>query len=64
MDATHTTGWWTCSDCGVEAELPGSETAGLHVLCPDCDGVLVELWTWETVVEVASPAAPALRHAA
>lgn len=53
MDVTHTTGWWACSDCGVEAELPALETTGFRLACPDCDGELVELWSWETVVEVA-----------
>lgn len=51
MDVTQTTGWWTCSDCGAEAELPDLETTGFRLACPDCEGVLVTLWSWETVIE-------------
>ncbi|MGQ0574347.1 MAG: hypothetical protein ACT4RN_09105 [Pseudonocardia sp.] len=62
MDATHTTGWWTCSDCGAEAELPASDTSGFRVPCPDCAGALTELWSWDGP-RPARPGPP-LRHAA
>jgi len=48
MDTTNTTGWWTCSDCGVDAALPALDTAGFLVGCPDCDGVMAEQWHWES----------------
>ncbi len=41
--------WWACAQCGAEVELPGAETAGFLVSCPDCPGPLVELWRWEPV---------------
>lgn len=47
MDATLTTGWWTCSDCGVDAELSGADTARFRIACPDCDGVMAEQWRWD-----------------
>lgn len=46
MDAMHTIDWWTCSDCGVDAELPSADTAGFRVACPDCDNVMTEQWHW------------------
>ncbi len=48
MDTTNATGWWTCSECGVDAELPATETAGFRVACPDCDAAMAERWRWET----------------
>jgi hypothetical protein len=39
--------WWSCADCGADVELPGAETAGFLLGCPDCPGPLVELWRWE-----------------
>jgi hypothetical protein len=47
MDTSLVISWWTCSDCGAAAELNGRETAGCHVACPDCEGAMVEMWTWE-----------------
>ena len=41
--------WWTCSDCGVDVELPTGETAGFLLACPDCSGPLHEMWSWEPV---------------
>ncbi|HVL84001.1 MAG TPA: hypothetical protein VM367_06900 [Pseudonocardia sp.] len=47
MDATTTTGWWTCSACGAEAELPDTDTRGCLVSCPDCTGEMSEQWRWD-----------------
>jgi uncharacterized paraquat-inducible protein A len=47
MDATDTTGWWTCTDCGADAELPAADTAGFRVACPDCGGGMTEQWRWD-----------------
>jgi len=47
MDTTMTTGWWNCSDCPVEAELPIGATSGFQVPCPDCGGTMVEQWQWD-----------------
>jgi hypothetical protein len=41
--------WWTCSDCGVDVELPAGETAGYLLSCPDCPGSLHEMWCWEQI---------------
>lgn len=49
MDATtSTTVWWTCQDCGVDAELPGFEGAGPAEPCPDCAGEMAEQWRWDS----------------
>jgi hypothetical protein len=48
MDTTNTTGWWGCSGCSVDAELPVSATAGCQVPCPDCGEPMTESWSWET----------------
>ncbi|SFO38989.1 hypothetical protein SAMN05216207_105027 [Pseudonocardia ammonioxydans] len=40
--------WCRCAGCGVQAELPAGETAGVEVPCPDCAGPMTEEWTWET----------------
>jgi hypothetical protein len=40
--------WWGCADCGTNVELPGAETAGYLIDCPDCPGSLVELWRWDS----------------
>ncbi len=42
--------WWSCSDCGIDVELPAADTAGFVVPCPDCPGSLDELWRWEPAV--------------
>ena len=42
-----TTVWWSCTDCGVDVELPATGTAGFLLSCPDCPGPLHELWRWE-----------------
>jgi hypothetical protein len=42
-----TTGWWTCSDCGVLAELADADTSGFCVTCPDCAGPMTEQWRWD-----------------
>jgi hypothetical protein len=47
MDSTTATGWWTCAECGIDAELPGPDTSGFHVPCPDCPGLMTEQWTWD-----------------
>ncbi|MGH3569568.1 MAG: hypothetical protein ACRDRH_26860 [Pseudonocardia sp.] len=47
-ETTNTTGWWTCSDCGTDAELPDHDTATFRVACPDCAGTMAEQWRWET----------------
>lgn len=52
---THPTGWWTCLDCGVEAELPAPDTAGFLVPCPDCDREMAQLWSWEPRLPPARP---------
>jgi hypothetical protein len=44
---TDTTVWWSCTDCGVDVELPVTGTAGFLLSCPDCTGSLHELWRWE-----------------
>jgi predicted RNA-binding Zn-ribbon protein involved in translation (DUF1610 family) len=49
MDTTITTGWWVCTGCGVEAELPITATAGCEVPCPDCGEAMGESWRWEAV---------------
>ncbi|MHA6795940.1 hypothetical protein ACVGVM_20855 [Pseudonocardia bannensis] len=46
MDASAI-GWWTCPECGSVAELPGADTAGYEVSCPDCSGPMIEQWQWE-----------------
>ncbi|MBW0105589.1 hypothetical protein [Pseudonocardia sp. KRD291] len=48
MYASRETAWCSCSGCGVEAELPAEETAGVEVPCPDCAGPMSELWSWES----------------
>lgn len=48
MDTTNTTAWWTCSECGGDAELPATETVGFEVVCPDCTGPMAEQWRWES----------------
>jgi DNA-directed RNA polymerase subunit RPC12/RpoP len=54
VDVTNPVGeaslWWSCSECGAEVELPGSDIEGLLLSCPDCSGSLHELWCWEPVV--------------
>jgi hypothetical protein len=47
VDATNTTGWWSCTDCGIEAELSAGATGGCQVPCPDCAGPMVEQWNWD-----------------
>lgn len=47
MDTMNTTGWWTCSDCGADAELPAPDTSGFLVACPDCPGAMAEQWSWD-----------------
>ncbi|WP_214404991.1 hypothetical protein [Pseudonocardia lacus] len=47
MDTTTMTGWWSCSECAVEAELAVGATNGFQVPCPDCGGVMVEQWQWD-----------------
>jgi hypothetical protein len=47
METTNTTGWWTCSDCGADAELMSCDTTGFRVDCPDCAGLMAEQWRWE-----------------
>lgn len=47
MHMTLTTGWWTCTDCGIDAELPAPSTAGFAVACPDCDSPMTEQWQWD-----------------
>jgi hypothetical protein len=47
MDATDTTGWWMCTQCGADAELPATDTAGFRVACPDCGGGMAEQWRWD-----------------
>lgn len=42
------TGWWSCTECGVDAELPGVDAGGVQVGCPDCDGVMAQSWAWDT----------------
>ena len=39
--------WWSCTDCGVEVELPAGDAAGFRLSCPDCPGSLNEMWSWE-----------------
>lgn len=46
MDTTMT-GWWSCSGCAVEAELPVRATAGCEVPCPDCGDAMTEQWSWD-----------------
>ncbi|GAA1863915.1 hypothetical protein GCM10009772_44470 [Pseudonocardia alni subsp. carboxydivorans] len=41
--------WQRCAGCGAEAELPGDETAGVAVPCPDCPGSMTEEFTWDAV---------------
>jgi hypothetical protein len=48
MDTMTATGWWACSECGVEAELPAPDTLGLMVTCPDCAGEMQEQWYWDS----------------
>lgn len=59
MQTSHLIGWWTCAECGVEAELPASDTAGFVVACPDCDAEMVELWSWEPAADPEHTARPA-----
>jgi hypothetical protein len=47
MDATDQTGWWTCTQCGVDAELPEADTAGFRIACPDCGSGMSEQWRWD-----------------
>lgn len=47
METTITTGWWTCSGCAVEAELPTTVTTGCEVPCPDCGSGMYEQWRWD-----------------
>lgn len=47
MDTSNTMGWWTCSECDAEAELPGPDTVGFEVRCPDCTGSMNEQWRWD-----------------
>jgi hypothetical protein len=42
-----TTGWWSCPECAVDAELSDAATAGCEVPCPDCGGAMVEQWRWD-----------------
>jgi predicted RNA-binding Zn-ribbon protein involved in translation (DUF1610 family) len=49
MDTTNTTGWWMCTGCGVEAELPVTATAGCEVPCPDCGEAMSESWRWDVL---------------
>jgi hypothetical protein len=49
MDTTITTGWWMCTGCGVEAELPVSATSGCEVPCPDCAEPMAERWRWDAL---------------
>jgi uncharacterized paraquat-inducible protein A len=49
MDNTITTGWWTCSGCGIDAELPIAATGGCEVPCPDCEDAMAEQWRWDAV---------------
>jgi hypothetical protein len=44
-----TTIWWTCPDCGVDAELAGPDHAPGLPACPDCEIPMAESWRWETV---------------
>lgn len=46
-DTGTVTGWWACADCGADAELPGLDVGGVQVRCPDCDGVMAQLWSWD-----------------
>ena len=39
--------WWGCGVCGADIELAARDTAGVVVSCPDCAGLLQELWRWE-----------------
>lgn len=39
--------WQRCAACGAEAELPGDETAGVAVPCPDCPGSMTEEFSWD-----------------
>lgn len=49
MDATmSTTVWWTCLDCGVDAEMPAPDSAGGTVPCPDCTAEMAEQWRWDS----------------
>lgn len=48
-DATAgTTVWWACPECGVDAELAGSDGAGSAVPCPDCAADMAEQWRWDS----------------
>lgn len=48
MDATtSTTVWWSCPDCGVDAEISGPEGAAGAVPCPDCTAPMAEAWRWD-----------------
>ena len=44
---TTMTGWWACTGCGIEAELPIGVTAGCEVPCPDCGNGMSEQWQWD-----------------
>ncbi len=44
---TSTVVWWTCLDCGVDAELAGSDGTGVAVPCPDCTADMAEQWRWD-----------------
>jgi uncharacterized paraquat-inducible protein A len=49
MDAMmSTTVWWTCLDCGVDAEMPAPDSAGGTVPCPDCTAEMAEQWRWDS----------------
>lgn len=50
MDVTSTdaTVWWACPECGVDAELAGSDGAGIAVPCPDCAADMAEQWRWDS----------------
>jgi hypothetical protein len=53
--------WWSCADCGVDVELPAEGTAGFLLPCPDCPGILSEVWRWEPVGHEAAGREPARR---
>ena len=43
METTDTTAWWSCTGCGVDAELAAADLIGYEVPCPDCAEPMV-LW--------------------